>query len=158
AVASTLNVDFNTLALQLSGGQTVQVNDDNDLTLNNISNHGNLTVTTEDGSDLTITDTTPVSSGQLTLNAGRNLVLSTAGLNVTGNLTKSATDVRDSNASSNVSLGGANADITLRNATGARCWSTSFNQLVLDIAGTGNLELAGTDGLTLTSGDTGGSA
>ncbi|MBC6906300.1 filamentous hemagglutinin N-terminal domain-containing protein [Saccharophagus sp. K07] len=156
ATASTLNVDFNTLALQLSGGQTVQVNDDNDLTLNNISNNGNLTVTTEDGSDLTITDTTPVSSGQLTLNVGRNLVLSTASLNVTGNLTISADDVRDSNASSNVSLGGADADITLRTAGNQdRNWDTDFDQLTLLIAGGGNFNLTNAGALQLTSVKTG---
>jgi len=156
ATASTLNVNFNTLALQISGGQTVQVNDDNDLTFNNISNNGNLTVTTEDGFDLTILDTTPVSSGQLTLNAGRNLVLSTAGLNVTGDLTISAADVRDSNASSNVSLGGADADITLRTAGNQdRNWDTDFDQLTLLIAGGGNFNLTNAGALQLTSVKTG---
>lgn len=151
AVASTLNVDFNTLALQLSGGptQTVQVADANALSIFNLSSDGNLTLSTANGFDLTITDTTPVSSGQLTLNAGGDLLLSTAGLNVAGDLTLSADDVSDGDA--NVILGAANADITLRNATGARTWTTSFAQLALEITGTGDFSLANDQDLVLTS-------
>jgi filamentous hemagglutinin family protein len=154
--ASVLNVDFNTLALQVLSGQQVQVADLDDLTLSNLSSTGNLLISTGGNSNLTLTDTTPSAGAQLTLTAGGDLVLPTTGFSITGNLTILADNLRDSDTT--ISLGGAGANIILSDGAAAQTWTTSFNDLVLSIAGAGALSLTDINGLTLTSATTGGSA
>ena len=154
--AANLNVDFNNLALQVLSGQQVQVTDTDDLTITNISSTGDLLFATGGTSNLTLTDATPAVGADLSVITGGDFILPTGGLNVAGDLTVAAQNLRDSD--STITLSAANADITLSGGATAQTWNTSFGTLALAIAGAGALSLTDANGLTLTSATTGGSA
>lgn len=156
SVAYAWNTSFDSLALDLAGTGDFLLTDTDGLTLTSVTTGGNATFRTT-AADLVLTDS-PLVAGELTLTTltSGDLVLADAGLTHSGNLTITADEVRDSNTI--VTLGGANATITLRGGDTAQTWNTSFDELVLDIAGSGDFALTDSDALILTSVNTGGNA
>lgn len=155
-VAHAWNTSFDSLALDLAGTGDFLLTDTDGLTLTSVSTGGNATFRTT-AADLVLTSS-PVAAGELTLTTqtSGDLVLADAGLLHSGDLVITADDVRDSDTT--VTLGGTNATITLRGGDAAQTWNTSFDALVLDIAGSGDFTLIDSDALTLTSVATGGNA
>jgi len=76
-----------------------------------------------------------------------------AGIAQSAGLTINANDVLDTDR--DLTLAATNANITLRNATSARSWATSFTDLTLALTGTGDFTLVDSDDLTLSAASSG---
>lgn len=151
------NTNFNQLALNISGGSgAFTLVDNSGLRLTSAATGGNASFTTNNA-DLVLT-ATPLVDGNLNLTTigSGDLILPDTGLFHDGNLSLLADNLLDSDTT--ITLGAANADITLRDGAMPGSWTTSFEQLTLAITGAGGLELTDTNGLTLNSITTGGNA
>lgn len=156
AGTQTWNTSFDQLSLDITGAGNFSLMDADDLTISALSTGGNASLSTT-GANLVLASS-PTVAGDLALTTitSGDVVIADAGLSVAGDLTILADNLRDTDT--DLILGAANADITLRDGAAAQSWATSFDTLVLEIAGAGDLNLVDTDGLTLASATMGGNA
>jgi len=155
-LAQSWNIDFDTLALAIAGNGDFALEDADGLTLTSVSTGGNASFSTNNA-DLVL-EGNPTVAGELSLLTigGGDVVLPDAGLLHTGDLRIVADDLVSTD--SPLVMSAADAAITLRGGSLAQSWNTSFDRLVLAIAGAGDFSLTDTDGLILTSVNTGGNA
>ncbi len=147
---TTLNVDFDTLSLDATSGQWVQVFDSDALSVAALNNTtGDINITTAAGFDLTFTDTAPNIGGTLTLDVGGDWLLPEAGVTVTSNLSVVADNILDSDTG--ITLGANAADLTWRDGTAGFSISSSFNTLDISAPIAGDISIVDADGLQVNS-------
>src|SRR5690606_17112143 len=138
------NPSFDQLILNIAGGGDLQLVDADDLTVASVVTNGNASFSSTDA-DLTVGSIDVAGDLSLIADGSGNVVIDDNGLVHDGNLIIEADNLLDSD--SDVILGAAQATVTLRDGSLPSSWATSFDQLVLDIAGTGDFALVDSDGL-----------
>ncbi len=156
AAARSWATNFNNLILSLTGSGDFALTDSNALTLNSATTGGSASFTTTNA-DLTLSSDPAVAGNLSLITTGTgNVIIPVAGISQPAGLTISANDLLDTDRDLTLAAGAAN--ITLRNAASARNWTTSFNDLIMSLTGTGAFTLTDANGLNLTSATTGGDA
>jgi filamentous hemagglutinin family protein len=147
ASARNWSTDVNNLTLSLIGAGDFALNNDGALILASVNTSANASFTASNG-DLTLMANPSVAGnlGLITTGTG-NIILPATGLTQSAGLFINANDVMDTDA--NVNLSAPSADIRLRNAIGARSWTTNIGALDLALTGGANVALVNNTALRL---------